>query len=160
MSAVDARYRTVRHASARWIEGFSMGGYGTLHLGFSYPQVFGVLSSIAGALLPRLDQEPAERVDDTFFKSQEYYDQCHPSNLLVANRARLGATVVRLLSGADDGRLTDAIARMATVMDQVGMRHRAVEVQDVDHDYEAILHGCGEYATSFWAEARGRVVVE
>jgi S-formylglutathione hydrolase FrmB len=59
-----------------------MGGYGTLHLGFKYPETFGALSSIAGALLPRLDQEPLERVEDTFCGSQEYYDDCHPFNLL------------------------------------------------------------------------------
>ncbi len=41
---VDASYRTVASRESRALEGFSMGGFGTAHLGFKYPDLFGVLS--------------------------------------------------------------------------------------------------------------------
>jgi len=41
---VDATYRTVAAREGRAVEGFSMGGFGAAHLGFKYPDVFGVVS--------------------------------------------------------------------------------------------------------------------
>ena len=48
---VDATYRTVASREGRAVEGFSMGGFGAAHFGFKYPEVFGVVSIEAPALL-------------------------------------------------------------------------------------------------------------
>src|ERR1035438_5393497 len=47
---VDQTYRTIAGREGRAVEGFSMGGYGTAHLGFKHPDVFSVVSIRSGAL--------------------------------------------------------------------------------------------------------------
>ncbi|MFC1596366.1 alpha/beta hydrolase [Planctomycetota bacterium] len=44
---VDATYRTVASREGRAVEGFSMGGFGAAHMGFKYPDLFGVVSIAA-----------------------------------------------------------------------------------------------------------------
>jgi endo-1,4-beta-xylanase len=48
---VDAAYRTVAARHGRAVDGFSMGGFGAAHLGFKYPELFGVVSIQAPPLL-------------------------------------------------------------------------------------------------------------
>jgi len=48
---IDATYRTLAERKFRAIEGFSMGGFGTAHLAFKYPELFGTVSIMSGALL-------------------------------------------------------------------------------------------------------------
>jgi S-formylglutathione hydrolase FrmB len=47
---IDATYRTIAAREARGVNGFSMGGFGAAHLGFKYPDVFGVDSIMAPPL--------------------------------------------------------------------------------------------------------------
>jgi S-formylglutathione hydrolase FrmB len=47
---VDATYRTGASRQGRAIEGFSMGGYGVLHLCLSHPDLFGVVFGLAPSL--------------------------------------------------------------------------------------------------------------
>ncbi len=45
---IDANYRTIPHRDSRGITGFSMGGYGSMHLALKYPDVFSVVVAQAG----------------------------------------------------------------------------------------------------------------
>lgn len=45
---IDKQYRTIPHRDSRGITGFSMGGYGSMHLSLKYPGVFGVVVAQAG----------------------------------------------------------------------------------------------------------------
>lgn len=55
---VDGTYRTIASRESRAIEGGSMGGFGAAHLGFKYPELFGVISILAPAFLgPELTQQ-------------------------------------------------------------------------------------------------------
>ena len=45
---IDRQYRTIPHRDSRGITGFSMGGYGSVHLSLKYPEVFGVVVAQAG----------------------------------------------------------------------------------------------------------------
>ena len=45
---VDSRLRTISHRNSRGITGFSMGGYGSMHLALKYPDVFSVVVAQAG----------------------------------------------------------------------------------------------------------------
>lgn len=47
---VRDRYRTIETREARAIAGLSMGGYGALKFGVKYPQLFGFVASMSGAL--------------------------------------------------------------------------------------------------------------
>ncbi len=54
---IDSSYRTIADRSARAVEGFSMGGFGAAHLGFKYPEVFGVVSTLAASLFDESSNE-------------------------------------------------------------------------------------------------------
>ncbi|MCZ6679722.1 MAG: alpha/beta hydrolase-fold protein [Candidatus Poribacteria bacterium] len=45
---IDTTYRTIPHRDSRGITGFSMGGYGSMHLALKYPEVFNVVVAQAG----------------------------------------------------------------------------------------------------------------
>ena len=49
LDRVDAQYRTIPHRDSRGITGYSMGGYGAVHLSLKFPEVFSVAVSVAGA---------------------------------------------------------------------------------------------------------------
>jgi enterochelin esterase-like enzyme len=155
---MDSTYRTIARREARWIEGFSMGGYGALHLTFGHPETYGAVSMIAGALLRRLEQEPIERTHDTFFDDQEYFTACHPITLLEKNGDALrNRTLVRLLSAELDTRQTEPIAAMQRNMERLKVPHKSIEIKGADHSYDSILAGTGSYAYEFWAEAAARM---
>jgi S-formylglutathione hydrolase FrmB len=133
----------------------SMGGYGALHLGMKYPDVFGAISAVAPAILPDLKDEPRERTADTFFDDEEYYDANHPSSLAGRNAAALRSCAIRVLSGAGDERLRGAIGNFEQLLSRLAIPHRFVEVRDVGHDYQAIVSGLGDEGFAFWRDAFG-----
>ncbi|CAK7227537.1 hypothetical protein SBRCBS47491_006603 [Sporothrix bragantina] len=162
---VDTTFRT---SGVRGIEGFSMGGYGSLHLGLRYHELFlgGGISAIAPAILSSLKDEPQVRIWDTFRGSQAYYDENHPLTLATNKAEALRTAVtsperetrglrIRLLSGGDDLRLTDAIARLSSVLDEVGVPHERQDVPGAGHEYDLILAGLGDNAAGFWGRAFG-----
>jgi putative tributyrin esterase len=51
---VDRNFRTLASRATRGIEGDSMGGYGSLHLGMRHPELFGSVSAQSAALLAKL----------------------------------------------------------------------------------------------------------
>ena len=48
VSYIDNNYRTIVHRNSRGIAGFSMGGYGSMHLALKYPEIFSVVVAQAG----------------------------------------------------------------------------------------------------------------
>ena len=85
---IDAAYRTLNQREARGIEGMSMGGYGALHLGVKYPDLFGAISSVAPSIMRNLSDEPKERTFDTFGDDQAFYDANGPCLLAKTERRR------------------------------------------------------------------------
>jgi len=47
LAFIDGRYRTIPERGARALAGHSMGGYGTLVLGFAHPELFGMLYALS-----------------------------------------------------------------------------------------------------------------
>ena len=45
---IDANYRTIAHRNSRGITGYSMGGFGAMHLALKYPETFGAVVGQAG----------------------------------------------------------------------------------------------------------------
>jgi S-formylglutathione hydrolase len=45
---IDGQYRTIVHSDSRGIAGYSMGGYGAMHLALTYPDRFGAVVSFSG----------------------------------------------------------------------------------------------------------------
>jgi enterochelin esterase-like enzyme len=151
---VDSTYRTVPEAAARTVEGFSMGGFGALHLGLKYPKIFGKVSAVGPAILRDLKDEPEDRVNNTYFGDQDYYDACGPWNLVLANAPELRRTSqVRLLSGSLDVRLAPTIRALDARFTELGVPHDFYEVQDKDHEYPDIMDGYGDAYYAWWRTA-------
>ena len=154
---VDATYRTINRREGRGVEGFSMGGYGALHLGMKYPEIFGVISSVAPSILRNLSDEPIERTVDTFGGSQEVYEANHPWTLAGQQVVELRRnTKIRLLAGDEDFRQRSAITSLHDRLAELKIPHQFAEIQGVGHQYDAIIDGLGDDAFSFWKQAFGR----
>jgi S-formylglutathione hydrolase FrmB len=88
---IDASYRTVASRAGRALDGFSMGGYGAAHLGFKYPEVFGVVSIQAPPLLgPELKQPLPTQAWSRLFPSAmggdlDYFRANDPFSLIPRN---------------------------------------------------------------------------
>jgi enterochelin esterase-like enzyme len=148
---VDTSHRTVAAPAARFIEGFSMGGYGALHLGLKYPDVFGRVSAMGPAILSDMSLEPEERIANTFFGDHDYYRAVHPRTLLLANAPQLRrATRVRLLLGTQDGRLADAVREFAAALADLAVPHEFHEIDGAGHDIAQTIDGVGDRYFAFW----------
>jgi enterochelin esterase-like enzyme len=155
---IDATYRTIGRREARGIEGMSMGGYGALHLGFKYPQLFGVISSVAPSILRSLEDEPKERTFDTFGDDRAYYDANGPWALAKENAAALRqGALIRVLAGGEDTRLQPTIIAFHGLLATLEIPNQFVEVNGAGHLYQAIILGLGNDGFSFWNQAFGNI---
>jgi endo-1,4-beta-xylanase len=106
---VDATYRTVASREGRALDGFSMGGFGAAHLGFKFPEMFGVVSIQAPPLLgPELKQPLPTRAWSRLFPSAmgndlDYFRANDPFTLIVKNADALrDRTIIRIVTHVED----------------------------------------------------------
>lgn len=106
---IDHSYRTIPFRSGRALEGFSMGGFGVIHLGFKYPEMFGAVSSLGGPLLDAefVATNPHESTrqifNEVFGRNRDLCRANCPLNLLMQNAARVrNGTAVRIWIGEED----------------------------------------------------------
>lgn len=165
ISFVDSNYRTVADPSGRGIEGFSMGGRGALALAFSHPDVFGAVSSVAGAVVD-WDEEPLQRalectfgdVNDPF--SRIYFDAWHPKTAACRNaREIIGSGMrVRMWVG-DRDRLYDENGNRITehfhqLLERLNIQHSLTVVPGASHNPKEIFDpAVNPYDVSFWQDA-------
>jgi enterochelin esterase-like enzyme len=148
---VDSTYRTIPEASARTLEGQSMGGYGSLHLGLKYPRLFGRISAIAPSMLRDMSLEPDERVANTFFGDQEYFTAVSPWTLLRANAPELRRlSRIRLLAGLADERLVPAAREFAAIAKEIDVPLEYREVDGAGHGYQEIVDPLGDAYFAWW----------
>jgi len=102
---VDATYRTVASREGRAVDGFSMGGFGAAHLGFKFPEMFGVISIMAPPLLgPELKQTLPSNAWSKLFSTAmagdlEYFRANDPFTLAEKNADALrDRTVIRIVA--------------------------------------------------------------
>jgi len=103
---VDSTFRTVATRQGRAIEGYSMGGYGAAYLGFKYPETFGAVSILSGALHSpgSLSARRREIFQAVFASDAEYAGTHSPWTLVRKNADRIhGRTFVRVHVGQKDG---------------------------------------------------------
>ena len=138
---VDDAWRTVARREARAIEGFSMGGFGAARLGFKFPELFGAVSILGGALL---DEESVrttmfpELYPKNFGSNRDYFIAQSPWTFAEVNAKKIaGKTSVRVVVGADDD-LMDRNLRFHQLLERVGIPHEFVIVPNVAHDGMAV----------------------
>lgn len=100
---VDQTYHTVPRRESRAIEGYSMGGYGAAHLGFKYPNLFGIVGINAGALIALNPQTMPEIFAKMFGSDAAYFKANDPFELVRKNAGEIrGKTTIRLAVGDQD----------------------------------------------------------
>ncbi|OJJ45564.1 hypothetical protein ASPZODRAFT_133400 [Penicilliopsis zonata CBS 506.65] len=158
VNAIDRRYRTIRHPSARWIEGFSMGGYGTLHVALTYPEIFGAASALAPAVLWIMEDEPVSLTTPTYGASHVFWDQAHPYYVAGVKRKEAGNMPIRVISGEKDTRLAVAIPRLVDRLRELEYNLQTQHVLGVGHYYEPLLAGVDDFAWTWWQEVAQHIV--
>ena len=151
---IDDTYPTIARREARAIEGFSMGGAGAAKIGFRHPEVFGVVSVLAGALH---DLESMRRAGDTFDTiyggDEAYFKECSPWEVIERNADAIrGRTKVRVIVGAADGLL----ARNQTyheLAERLGIEHEFTIIPNAAHNAGQLYTGLGEAGPEFYKRA-------
>jgi endo-1,4-beta-xylanase len=146
---IDATYRTISKREARGIEGMSMGGYGSLHLGFKYPELFGVVSSIAPSITT-FEMERKEVITPTFEDDTAYFNSNSPSTLLQRNADYIRVnTNIRLLVGDKDF-LFKIIQEFHQQLMDLHINHQYGVAKDADHDYKEVIKKLDFNSFTFW----------
>jgi enterochelin esterase-like enzyme len=154
---VDRTYRTIAKREGRIVEGFSMGGGGAAKWGFKYPELFGTVSIIAGALHTREQMaQKNDRMAETY-GSAERFEQSNPWTLVEKNADKIrGRTVVRIAVGGKDG-LVGANTRFHELLERLKIEHDFDVVPDAPHSPNPVYDGLGDKNWSFWRKALARV---
>ena len=147
---IDATYRTIKLREARGIDGMSMGGYGSLHLGFKYPELFGVVSSIAPSITS-FEMERKEILAPTFENDTDYFNINSPSNLIQKNADYIrNNTKIRLLVGDQDF-LFDLIKKFHQELNDLRINHLYAIARGAGHDYKDVIAKLDFDSFTFWA---------
>ena len=151
---VDATYRTLSKREFRALEGFSMGGFGAAHLGFKYPELFGAVSIMSGALL---DDESvvtqADLYEKNFGGNRDYFHQGSPWVLVRENAKKIrGRTFVRIGVGDRDN-LFERDTNYHKLLDSLNIRHDFFTVPEVAHEQGKFYEKLGGGAFEFYRRA-------
>jgi enterochelin esterase-like enzyme/dienelactone hydrolase len=131
---VDATYRTIPSRDARGVEGFSMGGFGAAHLGFKFPELFGVISIKAPPLIEpdsqwrQVRQAWGNLFPTAMANDMEYFGANDPFTLVAQNAAKLrDHTCIRLI--------THVLTGENWIQARVEALHQALLKNGIPHDY-------------------------
>jgi endo-1,4-beta-xylanase len=152
---IDRTYRTIASRQGRIIEGFSMGGFGAAHLGFKYPELFGTVSIIDGALLDQhsMQTRHAELYQRIFGGSAERFAAEHPRELLQKNQEAIrGRTTIRLAVGP----LRGGNRALRDQLSDLKIAHKYDEF-DVGHNHAAIYASLGDENLNFYRRAVAQI---
>jgi enterochelin esterase-like enzyme len=149
---IDATYRTIKQREARGIDGMSMGGYGSLHLGFKYPELFGAVSSIAPSITT-YEMERKEVIVPTFEDDVAYFNANSPTTLIQNNAGYIRKnTTIRLLVGDQDF-LYDLIQKFHRQLTDLQINHQYAIAKGADHDYREVISKLDFDSFAFWHSA-------
>ncbi len=142
---IDKQYRTVASREGRSIDGFSMGGGGSLRIAVKYPELFSSVVSYGAALI-RSDRL---RPDDKRFGSKEYFDQNSPWHLIEKNADEVrGRLHIRMVCGDQDG-LYKANVEFKELLGKLNIPVEWVPVPGVAHDTRGLYVRVGLESLKF-----------
>jgi endo-1,4-beta-xylanase len=159
---VDATYRTLAARESRAVEGFSMGGFGAAHFGFKYPELFGVVSIEAPALLgPGLKAPLPTRAWSKLFPSamgsdMEYFHANDPFALVPRNADVLrDRTVIRIVTHVEDENwLAPRCEELHQVLMENRIPHQFLFLSNVkSHNRAQVLDTMGDAGWVFFSSA-------
>jgi acetyl esterase/lipase/enterochelin esterase-like enzyme len=126
---IDATYRTIATREGRAIEGHSMGGYGALHIGFKYPDLFAAVTGNSPALIENV----ADGVgDQTFWASQM------PLTLAAKNADKVRRQSIRVICGTADNLFAGAKSLHDELI-KLNVPHEFLPVPESPHNHDQLL---------------------
>jgi endo-1,4-beta-xylanase len=146
---IDATYRTIATRKGRAIEGMSMGGYGTLHLGLKYPELFGTVSALAPSIKP-MSEEP-QVVTEPFGNDPAYWSQVDPTTMAKEHASALikDQTRIRVYVGDQDP-LLKPVTEFHDLLKSLGIAHEFAVVPGAKHRYDEIISKQPGDPLQFW----------
>lgn len=147
------RYGLSSERNRTMVTGISMGGLGSLRLGFDHPEVFGGLASMEPGIEPALrfdDVKMRNRFqrDDNFFKSifgdpvdRAFWQKANPANMVLANKAAIlksGLAIYLEVGDLDMFKLDEGTEYLHRVMYDNGIPHEYRLVRNGDHTGQTI----------------------
>jgi endo-1,4-beta-xylanase len=154
VTRVDSTYRTVADREHRAVEGYALAGYGAAHLGFKYPDVFGVVSMFAPQLgtIEAMQDEMPQIVSDVFSDDRRYFADNDPWNLVARNAEMIrGKSKIRLYCGAED-RYAVFAEDFHARLNQLGIEHEYILVPGQKHSLDKVLGAVKKRVLPFWKE--------
>ncbi|MEK6794430.1 MAG: alpha/beta hydrolase-fold protein [Spirochaetota bacterium] len=137
---IDSRYRTVASKIGRALEGFSMGGFGALHLAFKYPDLFAsvVVYAPAVCMTNMIAQSHADIFRIMLNSDSERLTAEEPAGLAARN-----AEAIRLSL-----RIRIAVGTADIVYQGAKWLHEYLSALSIPHEYEEVpgaKHITGNY---------------
>ena len=161
---VESRYRVKKNTSDRWIEGFSMGGYGAARLGFKYPNLFGRISILgAGPMQPDFDPDSGARelksarkriMKEVYGGDKDYFYKQSPWALAIRNADKIRGKKIRILVGENDPMKQPNIMFHQHLL-KLGIPHQFHVVPGVGHRVMQLLVSIGDKNWRFYRVAEG-----
>jgi len=149
---IDETYNTLPNREYRAIEGMSMGGYGALHLGLKYHELFGVVSALAPSILS-MKNEPLP-IQENFGYDEEYYKLNDPWTLIRQNTNFIkDKTKLRILIGDTYEKLSDVVYQYHLLLDSLKIKHQYDVISGAEHNYVDIISKAPFNTFSFWKNA-------
>jgi len=157
---IDRTYRTIARRDSRSVEGFSMGGYGAAHLGFKYPELFGMVGVMAGALVDcgffMPDSSHSDVAEKLCGSDRAYWQENHPFTLLRKNADRIrGRTEIRVAVGDRDGLQRNNQA-LHELLVELKIDHEYEVVPGIEHERGRLYGTLGERAFAWYQRALRR----
>jgi acetyl esterase/lipase len=142
---VDATYRTIAKREARGIEGHSMGGGGSLRIGFKYPDLFGSVASFAAAV--GIGVPPAgDSATET------------PVTLLEKNIDKIrGRTSIRMIVGDQDTLTKGPNEEFDRLLTKMNVPHSFTFSKGAPHSVEETLARLESNPFEYYATVFGKV---
>jgi endo-1,4-beta-xylanase len=163
---IDATYRTVASRAGRALDGFSMGGFGAAHLGFKYPEVFGVISIPAPALLgPELTQTTPSRAWSRLFPAAmdgdlDYFRANDPFSLVAKHADALrDRTFIRIICHIEsDNWLAPQCQKLHQVLMEHTIPHQFLYLSNVKtHNQGHVMDTLGDAGLMFFSASFDRL---
>jgi endo-1,4-beta-xylanase len=126
---IDATYRTIATREGRAIEGHSMGGYGALHNGFKYPELFAAVTGNSPALIENVTDGVG---DQMFWTAQS------PLTLATKNADKVRRQWIRVICGTNDNLFTGAKS-LHEELAKLNIPHEFLPVPESPHNHDQLL---------------------
>jgi endo-1,4-beta-xylanase len=126
---IDSTYRTIATREGRAIEGHSMGGYGALHIGFKYPDLFAAVTGNSPALIENV---PDGVGDQPFWASQM------PLTLATKNSDKVRRQSIRVICGTADNLFAGAKSLHDELV-KLNISHEFLPVPESPHNHDQLL---------------------